>query len=217
MNDVNSTLHNVISYGGSLVISGVCFYVFSSKPLTFQQNTALFCWNLHFLRRVVESITVHKYTRKVPVPDALKEYLYYWIFAFWVTFSYLQPRYVAPEDFHVYCGFVVWAIAELCNCRCHFILANLRSANIGTSVTSQTRYPIPKGFLFEQLTCPHYFCEIFTWVGFWMMNQTLAALSFMLVSSAIMISWATERRERYLQIHPRYPRARTNIIFPYIY
>lgn len=80
------------------------------------------------------------------------------------------------------------------SCRCHVILANLRPAGAAKG------YAIPRGFLFNLITCPNYTAEILGWVAFTVATQTAAAGLFTLVGAAQMAQWALGKHKRLLKV-----------------
>jgi very-long-chain enoyl-CoA reductase len=64
----------------------------------------------------------------------------------------------------------------------HIILSNLRPGN-------STGRAIPKGFLFEYVSCPNYFLEITEWVIFFFLTQTMTALIFAILGGGQMWIW----------------------------
>lgn len=82
-------------------------------------------------------------------------------------------------------------------CRCHVILANLRPAGAAKG------YAIPRGFLFNLITCPNYTAEILGWVAFTVATQTAAAGLFTLVGAAQMAQWAIGKHKRLLKVRGR--------------
>ena len=89
-------------------------------------------------------------------------------------------------------GLVLFVSAEVGNSRAHVLLRALRAPN------GQER-PIPRGFLFELVSCPHYFCEILAWLGFCLVTGTLAGVVFMLLGAVILAVWARTRHVAYLR------------------
>lgn len=81
-------------------------------------------------------------------------------------------------------------LAEAGNARAHVMLRVLRPPG-----TSQKR--IPRGFLFELVSCPHYLCEIASWIGFNLVTGTIAGCAFMLVGAGILGAWAHSRHMAY--------------------
>ncbi len=70
---------------------------------------------------------------------------------------------------------MLFVLAELCNARAHRMLRDLRPLGTKTRV-------IPRGFLFERVSSPHYLFEILSWVGFALVTQTWAARAFLVVA-----------------------------------
>ena len=72
-------------------------------------------------------------------------------------------------------GLFIFFIALVSNIISDSILRNLRKPG-------DNKYYIPKGFLFEYVSCPNYFCEICEWFGFSVAtNYYPAAILFWLV------------------------------------
>lgn len=73
--------------------------------------------------------------------------------------------------------------------RCHLILADLRSPGRGG-------YSIPRGFLFDYITCANYTAEIWSWLFFSLATQSLPALVFTLAGAGQMAVWAAGKHQR---------------------
>ena len=80
-------------------------------------------------------------------------------------------------------------------CRCHLILASLRGS-------SSKGYQIPRGFLFDYITCANYTCEVFAWVCFAISVQTLAVFIFIAAGAAQMCVWAQAKHKRLRKVGP---------------
>jgi very-long-chain enoyl-CoA reductase len=90
----------------------------------------------------------------------------------------------------MYIGFGFGIVCQIANFYCHIILKNLRSPDGGGG------YQIPRGFLFEYVTCANYTTEIYQWLGFNIATQTLAGYSFLAVAAFIMTDWALGKHRR---------------------
>jgi len=152
---------------------------------------ALVMWCAHFVRRAAESAWLHRYGKpSVPAGDVVTEYVYYWGFAAWNAVSLTGTSYGGSKLGFVVAGLSIFVLAELGNARAHRMLRDLRPAGTKLRV-------IPRGFLFDRVSCPHYLCEILSWVGFAIVTQTWAALAFLLLGSAILGAWANTRHIAY--------------------
>jgi very-long-chain enoyl-CoA reductase len=80
---------------------------------------------------------------------------------------------------------------------------------------------IPRGFLFELVSCPNYTFEILAWLAFSLMTGSLPSLLFCLAGAAQMYQWAKQKHVRYIKdfdgVEGRdlYPRSR-KVLFPYL-
>jgi len=163
----------------------------ASPALSVPALLGVLSWCYHFARRTAESAWVHRYGKpRVPLGDILVEYVYYWGFAGWIAVSLTSPRYRHEVDWLVVVGAVVFAVAESGNARAHRMLRALRPEGSNVRV-------IPRGFLFERVSSPHYLFEILSWLGFALMTQVLAAYAFLLVGAGILGAWAHARHAAY--------------------
>lgn len=138
-------MHNIISYTGAIAVYG---WFAPSMDL------ASVLWMLHFGRRALESLLLFDFSQaEVLVADSVQEFVYYWGFAYWISISVS----VAPDAAICLAGTVAWAGAEYANYRCHCTLAK-------QAPKKKKGWPVKKikrgAFLFELLTCPHYFFEV---------------------------------------------------------
>lgn len=207
--------HNLISYCLALVVFVVVLVARSGVALGSIGPAAVVgsaMWCLHFARRAAESAWVHRYAKtKVPTSDVIVEYIYYWGFAAWNAYALSAVDYHGPAAWSLALGGAVFVLAELGNARAHRMLRDLRPAGSALRV-------IPRGFLFELVSCPHYLFEILSWVGFALVVRTWASVAFLLLGSGILASWAHTRHVAYRkdfdghQGRELYPSARRALI-----
>jgi very-long-chain enoyl-CoA reductase len=185
-------VHNVVSYSVTLLVFfAVLAWRARGAALSLNASLGAALWASHFLRRTLESAFVHRYSKpSVGAADYLSEYLYYWGFAAWIAWSLAAPSHRAPALGVQGLGLALFVLAEAGNARAHVILRSLRAPG-----TRDKR--IPRGFLFEWVSCPHYLCEILSWVGFNLVTTTLAGLAFLIVGAGILGAWAHTRHVAY--------------------
>src|SRR6187431_192796 len=185
-------VHNIISYKGALfVFWGVLAWRARGLGLSFTAGLATALWSLHFARRIWESAFVHRYSKPSIGPgDYLTEYAYYWGFGAWIAWSVSASPQRAPLVSLQVLGLGLFALAEAGNARAHLTLRALRAPG-------GRERQIPRGFLFQRLSCPHYLCEILSWLGFNLVTQTWAGVAFMLVGAGILGAWAHTRHAAY--------------------
>eukprot|EP01024_Parvocaulis_polyphysoides_P033606 TRINITY_DN29859_c0_g1_i4.p3 TRINITY_DN29859_c0_g1~~TRINITY_DN29859_c0_g1_i4.p3 ORF type:complete len:117 (+),score=2.82 TRINITY_DN29859_c0_g1_i4:87-437(+) len=80
-------------------------------------------------------------------------------------------------------------VCQLSNFYCHVILKGLRG-------DGSKGYKIPRGFLFDYVTCANYTVEIYGWILFGIATQTLAVFIFVFCGTYIMTQWATAKHKR---------------------
>ena len=79
----------------------------------------------------------------------------------------------------------------------------------------EAEYAIPRGGLFELVSCPNLFGEIVEWCGFALMCWNLPVLSFAIWTAANLIPRALSHHRWYRKRFPGYPAERTAVI-PFI-
>jgi len=181
-------------------------------PLNTNQKLAFFLWMTHYTKRLLETIFVHEFgTLTMPVFNLFKNCLYYWGFAAAVGYNVNIPTDHDLAPWHLYLGFPWFCIFMILNFICHMQLKYMRRPGCNDFV-------IPHGGLFEYITCPNYFCEIMTWVGFNILTGfTPAGVLFNICGTAQMIQWATQRKAKFIKLFgDKWPRKRY-VLFPFIY
>ncbi|WP_422359038.1 DUF1295 domain-containing protein [Reichenbachiella sp.] len=91
---------------------------------------------------------------------------------------------------------------------------NQKSDNylIGLRKPGEYGYKIPRGWLFEYISCPNHFGEIIQWTGFAIMAYNYAALSFLVWTLANLIPRALKHHRWYTEKFPEYPSKRKALI-----
>lgn len=95
-----------------------------------------------------------------------------------------------PTTDLLYPGVLLFTVGIAGNFYHHHLLSQLRKGG-----DDDKGYKIPKGGLFEFVTCPHYLFEIIGFFGFAMISQTVYALAMASATAAYLIgrSFATRR------------------------
>lgn len=78
---------------------------------------------------------------------------------------------------------------------------------------SGSDYAVPRGGLYEDISCPNYFGEIVQWTGWAIATWSMAGLSFAVFSAANLVPRAVAHHRWYQRQFPDYPRRRY-AIFP---
>jgi len=206
----------IVEYFGPILIYTILYlrpsliYGSGGQSIHFVQNLAFGCWLAHYIKRELETLFVHRFSHgTMPLSNLFKNSSYYWGFAALVAYFVNHPLYTPPKEPLVIFGLILFVVNEIGNLITHIILKNLRPAG-----TKERR--IPRGFLFEFVSCPNYFCEILAWIGFTIMTQSIASLLFTIFGAAQMLVWAQKKHSLYRKEFPDYPRSR-KILIPFVY
>lgn len=186
----------------------------ASAPYHNAVNLAAICWSFHYMKRILETIFVHRFSHAtMPMMNLFKNCTYYWGFAFYVGYFINHPLYTPAlfKDLQIYAGLLGFVFAELGNFSIHVALRNLRPPG-----TTERKIPKPTSnpftYLFNLVSCPNYTYEIGAWVAFSVMTQALPALLFTVAGGGQMIIWALGKHRNYRKEFPNYPRGRKSII-----
>ncbi|XP_076166853.1 very-long-chain enoyl-CoA reductase-like [Ptiloglossa arizonensis] len=178
-------------------------------------NVAALCWSVHYAKRLLETLFVHRFSHAtMPVRNLFKNCSYYWFSAIYVAYYVNHPLYIAPSEFKFYVGLTVFTLCELGNLSIHFALRNLRQPGTTTrKIPLPTTNPFTSLFYF--VSCPNYTYEIGSWIGFTIMTSCLPAAVFTLAGAYQMTVWAIGKHKAYKKEFSQYPKSR-KAIFPFI-
>uniref|UniRef100_A0A7N0U5P5 3-oxo-5-alpha-steroid 4-dehydrogenase C-terminal domain-containing protein n=1 Tax=Kalanchoe fedtschenkoi TaxID=63787 RepID=A0A7N0U5P5_KALFE len=165
---------------------------------------------LHFFKRVFEVLFIHKYSSKVMLESALVISLSYSLStATMIYCQYLSKDFPEPSINLMYAGVVAFLIGICGNFYHHYLLSKLRESG-------SKEYKIPQGGLFSLVICPHYFFEIFGFLGFTLISQTLYALSFTMGTIFYLMGRSYVTRKWYASKFEDFPKHIKRLI-PYVY
>ncbi|KAK8950009.1 Very-long-chain enoyl-CoA reductase [Platanthera guangdongensis] len=155
------------------------------------QTYALYYWCFHYFKRIMETFFIHSFSHATsPLSNVFRNCAYYWSFGAYIAYYVNHPLYTPVSELQWKIGFGIGLLCQLSNFYCHIILKNLRSPD------GSGGYQIPRGFLFNIVTCANYTTEIYQWLGFNIATQTVAGYLFLLVASGIMSNWAIAKHRR---------------------
>eukprot|EP01031_Cornospumella_fuschlensis_P025695 gene25695-31030_t len=174
---------------------------------------AVICWVAHFLKRELETLFVHKFSRPtMPLSNLFKNCIHDWLFVVFISYHLCSLDYVPPSvDWQVYLGMGIFVLSELGNLKCHLMLSKMRPKE-----GSQDR-SIPRGFLFDYVACPYYTFEVLSWVGFSLMTGLLSSWIFTLVGFLRMTALAVRKHKSYKKTYDKeYTQLRRKAIAPFL-
>lgn len=214
----------LLEYLGPIIIHPAFYFgYYQDASKTTVQTIVFVCIMLHFVKRVLETAFVHKFSlTTMPIRNLFKNCAHYWVLSGFLVafFTY------APQDWTSSGGLdaflyssntfewdlptalvlaAVWAFAEVSNGIVHLNLASLRPAG------SKERR-IPYGYGFDKLSCPNYFFEAWGWCILCVLSMNWSLWVFNAVGSLQMYFWALKKHKRYLKEFPDYPKDRRAFI-----
>lgn len=99
----------------------------SAHQTSFVQALATGFWCAHYLKRILETYLVHRFSHAtMPIANLFRNCAYYWLFAAYVSYFVNHPRYTEAPPVQVVVGLSLGVVSELANLYCHIALANLR-------------------------------------------------------------------------------------------
>lgn len=102
-------------------------------------------------------------------------------------------------------GLVLFLAGAYINLRADTMLLNLRKPG-------EKGYKIPRGFLFDYISCPNHFGEIIEWLGYGLLTLSLPGFCFALWTAANLAPRALQHHRWYRERFPEYPEKRKALI-----
>ena len=106
-------------------------------------------------------------------------------------------------------GTLIFAVGMFINWHSDTLLIHLRKPG-------ETGYKIPKGGLFNYVSCPNLFGETIEWAGFAILTWSLPGLAFFVWTFANLIPRAISHHKWYQEKFPDYPKER-KAVFPFLW
>lgn len=170
------------------------------------------CYTLHYAKRLLETIFVHRFSHStMPMLNLFKNCTYYWGFTAYVAYHVNHPLFTSPSLVQVYGALGAFLFCELGNFSVHMALRNLRPP--GTRVR---KIPVADGnpltSLFNFVSCPNYTYEFGAWFSFALMTQCVPAFLFAAAGMYQMTLWALGKHRNYKKEFKDYPKGRKAIL-----
>lgn len=209
----------VLEYFGPLLIAPLLFFfpkvfygeerVAASGGHSLTQVIAFGLMILHFVKRELESLFVHRFSNAtMPLIRLPVNCTHYWILCgLFINYFVLHPAFEGPyvDPIVIYALAILMVICEVLNFRCHLVLRDLRP-------TGTRSRGIPKGVGFDTVSCANYLWETAAWVLFSLLTRCFTSWLFTVVAFVQMTDWALKKHRNYRNEFPDYPRSRKAII-----
>lgn len=191
----------VIEYAGPLLICPLLFmfpavFYGVEYPVGHHQLLCMCLILLHFSKRVLESLFVHRFSSAtMPFGNLFVNCGYYWVLnGAGIGYFLLHPLYSEPKYSELVKNALLFGffISEVMNGCCHLVQRNLRRP--GTKERG-----IPRGFGFDYVSCANYFWEICAWLCFAVLAHCVTSYVFLAATFWVLRNWAKSRHRRYLK------------------
>ncbi|XP_038160193.1 very-long-chain enoyl-CoA reductase isoform X1 [Cyprinodon tularosa] len=183
----------------------------SSHPVV---TFACVCHTLHYMKRLMETIFVHRFSHgTMPLRAIVKNCAYYWGFSAWLAYYINHPLYTPPSygELQVNYALFTFVMCEMGNLSIHISLRNLKVDGLRVR-----KFPMPTKnpftWLFFFVSCPNYTYEVGAWMSFTVMTQCLPVAIYTLFGFIQMSIWAKGKHKAYLREFKDYPSVRMAII-----
>ncbi|KAK2549736.1 Very-long-chain enoyl-CoA reductase [Acropora cervicornis] len=212
---MNPRLGWALCYGLPAVVQIALWYS-AGMPQSTYQLVAMGTYVVHFLKRVLEALFVHKYSKKWSFFSALQVSLFYTLGSavqhYWCnvyTDEDLAAK-LSSDDLALIVGFVLYLIGEFLNGYHHYELACLRPA------AGSATYSVPESALFRFVVCPHYCFELVAWFGMAVVCQHFGIYLGWMVMVTYLAGRSHQTQQWYQKKIDNFPTDRRNM-FPGIY
>ncbi|KAL2334924.1 hypothetical protein Fmac_016137 [Flemingia macrophylla] len=165
---------------------------------------------LHFFKRDLEVLFIHKYSGGMILDSAIIITLSYFLSAATMPYAqHLTHGLPEPPINLLYPGIVLFVVGIIGNFYHHYLLSKLRGKG-------EKEYKFPKGGLFGLVICPHYLFEIIIFYGISFISQTLYAFSFTLGTTFYLMGRSYATRKWYVSKFEDFPE-HVKAVIPFVF
>ncbi|EGX52925.1 hypothetical protein AOL_s00007g261 [Orbilia oligospora ATCC 24927] len=184
----------------------------TSTPVTSTQSILCMMVVLHYIKRELETIFVHRFSSAtMPLSSLIRNTSYYWTMGgLYLGYFLYAPSTTEASPLALYAGLAIWVFAELSNFKTHLTLRDLRRPG-------STDRGIPTGYGFNLVTCPNYMFEVLGWFAVALISGwKIPALVFWGSGLFIQTKWAGQKERRYRKEFGDKYKKKRSVIIPYV-
>lgn len=165
---------------------------------------------IHFSKRVLESLFVHKYSGGMMLDSVvLISSSYLSLAAGMIYVHHMTLKAAEPLVDLKYLGLSLFLVGISGNFYHHYLLSKLRKKN-------EKSYKIPTGGLFNLVICPHYLFEILGLLGISFISQTLFSYSCAIGCAFYLMGRSYVTRQWYLSKFENFPK-NVKALIPFVF
>ncbi|ESR59056.1 S5A REDUCTASE domain-containing protein [Citrus sinensis] len=193
-------------YTPSFLAGLASFWLFPHEGFRFMLLTSAL--TVHFFKRIVEVLFIHKYSSGMVLDSAIVISLSYLIST--AAMIYVQSEGLGEPTIDLkFLGMILFLLGISGNFYHHNLLSKMRR-------NGEKEYKIPTSGLFDKVVCPHYLFEILGFWGIFFIAQTLYAFCYAIGVTFYLMGRSYATRAWYLSKFEDFPK-HVNSIFPYIF
>ena len=191
------------------------YFLIPDRPITSVLIVFLILWQMHYVHRFLIFPFMMKGDERVPfsimlfgmIFNAVNTYIQgKWLFSYSPLTSYLDAWLTDPRFI---IGVLIFCAGFVINKHADAVLRGLWDPD-------DPGYKIPYGGMYKYISCPNYFGEILTWIGWAVMTWSIAGLFFVIWTAANLVPRARSNHNWYKENFPDYPKERRAII-PFLF
>ena len=186
----------------------VCPAIYFYFKIDFDISIIFIClWIIHYFNRtIIFPFRIKTKGKKMPLAIVLSAFFFNIVNGL-INGYFLSNINLNSVSMFLITGFLLFVLGLYINISSDNKLINLRKIKKG--------YFIPKGGLFEHISCPNFFGEILEWFGFALMTFNIGSLSFFIWTCCNLIPRALAHHKWYKNKFNEYPKERKAIL-PYL-
>jgi steroid 5-alpha reductase family enzyme len=191
------------------VVGFIAIYAYGAHRAEVVPLVLLGLWQFHYVQRtVIYPLRMRPGGRPMPVLIVLLAFVFQSLNGFvnarWISELGAYPQ-AWLADPRLWLGAAVFFTGWVINMRADATLRALRRPG-------DSGYRIPRGGLYEHISCPNYFGELLEWTGWAIATWSLAGLAFAVYTAANLVPRALANHRWYRETFPEYPATRRALI-----
>ena len=168
----------------------------------------VFIWITHYFNRtIIYPLRIKTKGKKIPIAIVASAFFFNLINGFLNGYFISLINFESLSFTYIISGLLMFIIGFYVNVSSDNKLIKLR--------TNQKDYVIPKGGLFNYVSCPNFLGEIIEWLGFAIMTLNLGSTSFLIWTICNLIPRSKAHHKWYKENFEKYPTTRKAVI-PYL-
>lgn len=191
------------------LLTYAAFYLQAGAPRSPYHLALLAAFVLHFAKRCLESLFLHRFSKNIGLPVLIVVSLAYTSVAAQAgrihNMETPEGAGYALASPLLIIGALIMGLGESANLYHHYLLAHLRK-------DGEKGYRVPEGGLFRYVACPHYLAEIISWFGYALMSRQLGLYGTLFVFTCYLAARSRRTSAWYKENVAGYPAGRRSLV-----